>query len=186
MVATLLTACQAQQPNNSQEVQGKNQKNQGEHIKGEVLTIQTTPCFGRCPVYAVTIEENGQLTFDGKRFAGYQGKTTRALDEKLTSNILNALSVYRPQTGEKAKNTECNERATDHPSYVLTWQSGDNKTVYHHYTGCFGGNNRHISKAIRSAIDALSINDLVMPKKVIRTMKPDWWHCEWYILFSYG
>lgn len=47
------------------------------------ITLERTPCFGTCPVYTVTLDSDGKLTFIGKDFANPKGQyeTYIPLDE---------------------------------------------------------------------------------------------------------
>jgi hypothetical protein len=41
-----------------------------------VISLERTSCFGECPVYSVTIDAKGNVTYDGKRFVRVEGRTT--------------------------------------------------------------------------------------------------------------
>ncbi|MFT4526804.1 MAG: hypothetical protein ACI85F_002984 [Bacteroidia bacterium] len=34
----------------------------------ELASIKRTPCYGRCPMYRMTVLDNGQVVYEGKRF----------------------------------------------------------------------------------------------------------------------
>ncbi len=46
-----------------------------------LATIERTSCFGSCPIYKVTVMDNGELIFVGKRFAERIGTYTTLLTE---------------------------------------------------------------------------------------------------------
>jgi hypothetical protein len=39
----------------------------------ERIAMELGPCFGRCPVYTLTVYQNGLVTYDGERFTTRQG-----------------------------------------------------------------------------------------------------------------
>ena len=38
------------------------------------ITLERTPCFGRCPVYLVEIDETGRVAYDGRGFVRETGR----------------------------------------------------------------------------------------------------------------
>jgi hypothetical protein len=46
-----------------------------------LATIERTSCFGSCPIYKVTVMDNGELIFVGKRFVERIGTYTTLLTE---------------------------------------------------------------------------------------------------------
>ena len=58
---------------------------------GQLVTLKRTPCFGRCPIYRVTIMDNGELVYEGKRFVEklgtYSGLITGQDVEKIIKKI---------------------------------------------------------------------------------------------------
>jgi hypothetical protein len=41
-----------------------------------VITLERTRCFGACPVYSVTIDAKGNVTYEGRRFVHVEGRAT--------------------------------------------------------------------------------------------------------------
>ena len=45
-----------------------------------LVSLKRTPCYGKCPTYRITIKDNGELVYEGKRFVEklgtYQGSIT--------------------------------------------------------------------------------------------------------------
>ena len=50
--------------------------------EGDFIAIQTTGCFGRCPVYGFKIFEDGKATFEGERFTVVEGNKGEAIHKK--------------------------------------------------------------------------------------------------------
>src|SRR6185436_11964809 len=40
------------------------------------IRLERTACFGECPVYVVTIDARGNVTFEGRHFVRVEGKAT--------------------------------------------------------------------------------------------------------------
>lgn len=45
------------------------------------IHIETTPCFGSCPIYKLDIDEKGNVEYNGARFAGIEGTINIQLDQ---------------------------------------------------------------------------------------------------------
>src|SRR5262245_44768235 len=41
-----------------------------------VIELERTSCFGPCPIYTVTIDSKGNVTFDGKEHVRVKGRAT--------------------------------------------------------------------------------------------------------------
>ena len=41
-----------------------------------VIKLERTACYGRCPVYVVSIDARGNVTYDGTRFVNVPGRQT--------------------------------------------------------------------------------------------------------------
>lgn len=52
-----------------------------------VASMEKGPCYGRCPVFNLTIYENGIVTFEGKRFTDREGMYYRKLNKKEISAL---------------------------------------------------------------------------------------------------
>lgn len=52
-----------------------------------LATLEKGPCYGRCPVFTLTIYENGVVTYEGKRFTEREGLHYRKLDKKEIAEI---------------------------------------------------------------------------------------------------
>jgi len=44
-----------------------------------MITLERTPCFGRCPVYKVSIYGDGTVRYDGKEYVKVKGGQTRII-----------------------------------------------------------------------------------------------------------
>jgi ABC-type oligopeptide transport system ATPase subunit len=51
------------------------------------LTMERTPCLGRCPNYKITIMNTGKVIYEGKQFSEPLGQYTKMLSSKQLSEI---------------------------------------------------------------------------------------------------
>ena len=74
----LFGACQVRQTGSSNT----------EHMK--IIEYYTGPCFGNCPVYTLSVFNDGTARYDGRQLASRQGIYTKTLDESTLSRIQQA------------------------------------------------------------------------------------------------
>jgi len=137
-------------------------------IEGDAITLETGPCFGRCPVYAVTVRPDGRGLFTGKRFTSVSGEKPFTLTRAQYDAFAKRLAPYRPNHGEiryAPGEANCQHAATDLPSVDVTWTRavGDRQHLYF-YFGCNRGNNQAMRDALGNATDLLPIDALVGPR----------------------
>lgn len=53
-----------------------------------VIKLERTACFGTCPVYTVTIDARGNVTYDGTSFVRVQGRQTDRIPVASVGKIL--------------------------------------------------------------------------------------------------
>ena len=57
------------------------------------LTMERTPCFGKCPNYKITIFNTGNVVYEGFSFTEKEGKHTKKLSQKQLSEIESQIEV---------------------------------------------------------------------------------------------
>lgn len=84
------------------------------------VTVQTTGCFGTCPIYEFTIKGNGESTYNGNRFVDVEGEKTKTFSAEKTNAIFGAFegADYWSFKDEYTGNV------TDLPSTFLTYSHG--------------------------------------------------------------
>lgn len=123
-----------------------------------VITLERTHCFGECPVYKITIYDDGSVVYEGKDYVKHKDRATSQitkseLDELIREfekiDYLNLDENY----ASSAKN--CPELWTDNPSAItsLNWK-GKTKTVRHYY-GCRGSKVAEQLTALEDKIDKI-------------------------------
>lgn len=133
-------------------------------IERETISYETSPCFGTCPVYRVTVQPDGTGVFEGRRFT----KVVGTRDFKATPGQYRAfaakLQPYRPQQGERLVQPGqpgCDNAPTDMPSVDVRWNelSGASQHLSFYY-GCRMRDQR-MNEALRSAPNELPIREYI-------------------------
>lgn len=133
-------------------------------IEGDSIRYETGPCFGRCPVYTVTVRPDGTGIFEGKRFTAVTGERAFRLTSAQYDAFAAKLAPYRPRSGElryAPGEKTCPNVATDMPSVDVVWTRaiGDSQHLYVYY-GCVMQNHA-IKQALGEAAEGLPIQDLI-------------------------
>lgn len=131
------------------------------------ISYETTPCFGFCPVYKVSLIADGGGTFVGQRHAGFEGTREIRVTPERYAAFVRQLAPLRPARGSVRYDHEsCAQMATDLPSVTVTWTGSDGtaQQLYYDY-GCDMEKNQAIADRLRAAPDALGIDDLIRPKE---------------------
>ncbi len=157
MAASGLTACAAI---------GDPQDGQPVALESETIRYETTPCFGTCPVYAVTIAPDGKGTFEGKRFTAVTGIRTFQATPAAYRAFAARLAPYRPAGSEmlyQPGTPNCDNAPTDAPSIDVVWSelSGGRQHLNFYY-GC---GSRAMRDALRAAPALLPIGPLIGEKQ---------------------
>lgn len=97
--------------------------------------LRRTACYGTCPVYSVTIRQDGTVEYEGIRFVKVLGRRTAKLAPRKLASLRAAF--------QHAKFFELKDRfacyqVTDQPSAFVTYRSGDHERTLKHYYGCLG------------------------------------------------
>lgn len=94
------------------------------------LTLERTPCFGKCPTYKYTIYTTGRVLYNGvenvKNIGTYKAQLTKSQIEKIKNNIESA-KIF------SLKN-KYDSQITDIPSTLLVINiDGQKKKIYDRY-----------------------------------------------------
>ena len=83
VLVTLAMGCKSKEQTAATEMSATNTntETQSSAAPSALATIERTSCFGSCPVYKVTVMDNGELIFVGKRFVERIGTYTTLLTE---------------------------------------------------------------------------------------------------------
>lgn len=88
--------------------------------------LRRTPCFGTCPVYAITVLEDGRATYSGGRFAPRQGEYTG----KVGAETMEKLWSLAEEAGFFGLQDKYDGPVTDLPSTIMRFHGkGKDKQV---------------------------------------------------------
>jgi hypothetical protein len=137
-------------------------------IEADSISYETSPCFGACPVYSVSVRPDGHGVFTGKRFTAVTGERAFTLTRAQYEAFATRLAPYRPQSGEvryAPGEPNCGLAATDMPAVDVTWTRaiGDAQHLSF-YFGCGMDENRSMREALAHAPDALPIAAFIKAK----------------------
>ena len=124
-----------------------------------VITLERTACYGSCPVYKITIYDDGKVLYEGTEYVKQKGKAEGRIEKSELDALLhefekiNYLSLDENYTDDP-KN--CPQQWTDNPSAItsLNWK-GKSKTIRHYY-GCRGSSVAEQLTALETRIDAVA------------------------------
>jgi hypothetical protein len=133
-------------------------------IEGDSITLETGPCFGRCPVYAVSVRPDGSGVFVGKQNTAVTGERRFTVRRADYDALAARLAPYRPASGEvryEMGSANCDNAPTDMPSTQVTWTRviGDSQTLFF-YHGC-RNDNAALAEALRAAPGMLPIGEMI-------------------------
>lgn len=86
------------------------------------LTVKTTPCFGKCAVYDLTIVESGLAVYDGQHFPDTEGEVFKPLPTEELDSIREILSANNFFALDSVYD---NASVTDLPSMTIKLELGN-------------------------------------------------------------
>jgi hypothetical protein len=87
------------------------------------LTMERTPCFGKCPSYKIIIFNTGNVVYEGYTFADKEGKHTKKISKEQLKEIqsqMEVINLFELQDKYDSK-------ITDLPSVLLYIEYKGNK-----------------------------------------------------------
>jgi hypothetical protein len=104
-----------------------------------VITLERTPCFGTCPVYRVSLWNDGRIAFDGRRHVAHQGAAAGSVEPAVVDSLLAELvgaGYFELDTAYVYQSPGCGRYATDSPSVITSVTArGRTRRIQHDY-GC--------------------------------------------------
>lgn len=128
-------------------------------IESDSISYATSACFGRCPIYRVTVRPDGGGVFEGINFTAVSGERPFRITPDRYRAFAAHLAPLRPRQGEvRLTGDGCRTMATDLPGVEVVWTRaiGDSQTYQLNY-GCDMDKNRAVAERLRNAPDLLPI-----------------------------
>lgn len=97
-------------------------------------------CYGRCPQYTITINGDGNVTFDGKENIKVKGTAESKLEAEEVKQIIEEFEKnFFFDLNDTYDEANCPNAATDLPTVVYTVKTKGKEKTVSHYTGCVDG-----------------------------------------------
>lgn len=129
----------------------------------DTLRYASGACYGRCPVFQVTLTADGALRFEGQQFTKKTGNHDKTVEPALFTQLRDRLAAARPARGDRkvVDASECKLLATDHSSVEITWSRGAQQQTLTYNLGCHDEDKAAIRDALRGARELLPLEELV-------------------------
>ena len=128
-------------------------------VRVPVITLERTACFGSCPVYKLTIFDDGTVMFDGKEFVKRPGSHTSRISKSDVESLIREfekLDYYKLAEAYVDDPKLCPEQWTDMPSAITSLELQGNKKTVRHYYGCSGSKILEQLTALENKIDEVA------------------------------
>lgn len=128
----------------------------------ESIRYETSPCFGTCPIYNVTVSSAGKGIFQGQRFTSANGTETFAVTREQFDAFAKALAPYRGKVGGQAGGGNCKRMHTDDITVRVTWTATNGRIQkLSHYFGCDSPEYDAMEAGLRDAPSKLPIAGMI-------------------------
>lgn len=101
------------------------------------IRLHRTACYGTCPVYAVTLFDDGEVTWEGIDFVNRLGPASAAVSPKTVTRLIERFERFNLD-GVPEEHPGYGKCATDSPSSVIESSSSHGTRRAVHYYGCRG------------------------------------------------
>lgn len=125
------------------------------------VTLERTACFGTCPIYSVSVDASGAITYAGDRFVAERGPRTAKLDADDMRRLVEAIgnAGLDDLEGPYVRGAPgCEDYSTDNPTQIITVVRGghEKRIVYDFGCKAFGVRDTFARlKSLGASIDAI-------------------------------
>lgn len=103
------------------------------------LVLHRSACYGTCPVYTLTIDANGAVTFDGISDTSVFGPHHRVMTPDDMAQLVRAVTAIHFFTlGNYSYGGKCPEFWTDNPGVTITVRMDGHENAYRTITAAGG------------------------------------------------
>lgn len=104
------------------------------------VTLERKPCYGTCPVYRVTVGQDGTVLFEGLQHVDSVGRFTGRIDAGRSATLTRLFEEHDyfaldDRYAEGLPN--CRQYATDAPTVITSIAIGQRSKRVEHDLGCF-------------------------------------------------
>ena len=97
-----------------------------------VITLERTACFGTCPIYTISIFENGEVVYNGEKFVTVTGEQKGQIDPETVAAMVKAFENAGYFDWKEAYDTQM---VTDLPSVITSVTRNGETHRIDHYMG---------------------------------------------------
>lgn len=105
------------------------------------ISFSTTQCFGKCPVYSVTLDQSGNVEFDGEQNVDKLGKSSKKVAATAAAEVYEALQsagYFELKDAYAIDSPDCERARTDAPTYKWSVEHDGKTKPLSQYLGCEG------------------------------------------------
>ena len=124
--------------------------------------FETTPCFGSCPIFSLTVHADGTGVYEGGQFVKTKGRHEFVASPAQVRAFFDRIRPFRPNGEQRYGYDSCpGPLATDSPSVNVRWTNGARTDALDWYLGCRVERLQAIKPDLYNAWQELAIDDLV-------------------------
>lgn len=104
-----------------------------------VISLERTACFGRCPVYRISVSAGGAVSYEGTAEVRQLGEARGRIPADSVAALLSELEragYFSFASRYAAAEPVCGRYATDLPTAITTVRVGDRSKRIEHNYGC--------------------------------------------------
>ncbi len=123
----------------NQQIEYEN-KNQPKEIIKLSLNMKKYGCFGTCPIYDLTIQSDGKVIFEGKKYTKTKEKAESKIDKEKIKQLIFEIEEANFFSFDNVYNYDsknCPELVTDNPTIILTIKLNEKEKTINHDWGCW-------------------------------------------------
>ena len=110
-------------------------------VSGDAIRLERTACFGRCPVYRISVTPTGAVTYEGRANVRHIGTATAEISPDSVASLLREMEqagYFTFSDRYAVSEPTCRRYTTDSPSVISSATfRGRTKRIEHDY-GCGG------------------------------------------------
>lgn len=137
------------------------------------ILISYGACYGKCPIFTVTVSALGQGNFEGQNFTAVSGNRAFPVSRAQFDAVAAALAPLRPADDSQLTaysnpnhHPSCKNYVTDHPTRIVTWTGLDGKQQALVWdSGCKDNRYQPVQPVIDKALAALPVGPWIAPEQ---------------------
>ena len=121
-----------------------------------VITLERGACYGFCPVYKLTIFDNGKVVYEGKDYVKQKGRAEARITKAALQTLIgefNKIDYFKLEDEYVSGEKTCPQEWTDAPSAVTSLSLNGKTKRIRHYHGCRGTTVLEQLTALENKID---------------------------------